>query len=95
MDVITIIAIGLVAGIFHQLVDRAKENDRNAFIRSAVVGAVSAWLAYLMYGGNGADENTIYLSVFVAGYVGDSFVLNVLERENLFGIIQLKNEEEE
>lgn len=80
-SVISIVLIGLIAGIFHQFMDRAKENDIQAWIRAAVVGAIAAWLTSLVYVPT-ADMNAYYFGIFMVGYSGDSVVLNLLERKN-------------
>ncbi len=77
-EIAYILVIGAVAGIIHQLMDRAKENDTKAYIRGAIIGAVSGWLITLVY--SIQDQNILYLSVFVAGYTGDSIILNIVER---------------
>lgn len=72
-----VVIIGAVAGLIHQLVDRAKENDRQAVVRGMIVGAVAGCLSYLMYPLN---TDVIYLVVFTSGYFGDSVILNIVER---------------
>lgn len=77
-EIAYILLIGAVAGIIHQLMDRSKENDVKAYVRGAVIGAVAGWLITLVYVVQ--DANMLYISVFVAGYTGDSIILNIVER---------------
>ena len=74
-EMIYIIAIGVVAGIIHQLIDRAKENEGMAFLRGAIVGGAAAWLTSVVNLGL-----TGYAAAFTAGYFGDSVILNIAEQ---------------
>lgn len=80
MDPIVIaIVIGALAGVVHQFMDRVKENDIKAFIRGAVIGAAAGLLTVVSLP-SGVPDSTMYLSVFTAGYFGDSVILNIVER---------------
>ena len=80
MDVIWILVIGAIAGIFHQIVDRAKENTTLSIVRGLVVGIGGALVTW--YGLKGAIETDVSMmvSVFIGGYFGDSILLNAIDR---------------
>ena len=79
------IAIGVVAGIVHQLMDRIKKNEAKALIRGAITGGVAAFLTYIAI--PSADISTmggtIYLTFFTAGYFADNVVLNTMDRNKV------------
>jgi len=82
MSILVIAAIlGLLGGVIHQLMDRAKENDIKAIIRGAIIGLAAGILTAFSIPSS-TPTNLIYISIFTAGYFGDSVILNIVERTN-------------
>ena len=74
---IVAILLGMIGGGFHQAMDRGKENTVYAWIRSVLIGGIAGFFAGLAIPSGG---NEVYYASFAAGYFGDSFVLNIIER---------------
>ena len=82
MYIIAVIA-GLAGGVVHQLHDSEETNEKSNIVRSAVMGAIAGILTVAIY--PITDTNALIISTFVAGWFGDSVVLNIIRRYNNTG----------
>ena len=77
MATLLALLMGVVGGAFHQAMDRAKVNDAYAWIRSVLIGGLAGFFAGLAAPAGGSE---FYFITFSAGYFGDSFILNIVDR---------------
>ena len=82
MDVMTMyilaMVIGLFGGVAHQLHDSEEKNDVDKVGRAGVMGAIAGLLTVAIY--PMSDPSTLTISTFIAGWFGDSVILNIVRR---------------
>lgn len=72
------LVIGLIGGVVHQLHDSEQENDVSSIGRSALIGLIAGVLTVAVY--PIYNVGTLVVTTFVAGWFGDSIILNIVRR---------------